>query len=72
MLRCVAEALQDSDARVVAECCKSLYMLIEENNSHIYSRIDEGFNYHTTSGEYAVKFVFNEMTPVGMERGNER
>ena len=48
MLRCVAEALQDSDARVVAECCKSLYMLIEENNSHIYSRIDEGFNYHTS------------------------
>ena len=48
MLRCVAEALQDSDARVVAECCKSLYMLIEESNSHIYSRIDEGFNYHTS------------------------
>ena len=32
----------------------------------------KGFNYHTTSGEYAVKFVFNEMTPVGMERENER
>ena len=48
MLRCVAEALQDSDARVVAGCCKSLCMLIEENNSHIYSRIDEGFNYHTS------------------------
>ena len=48
MLRCVAEALQDSDARVVAECCKSLYMIIEENNSHNYSRIDEGFNYHTS------------------------
>ncbi len=23
-------------------------MLIEENNTHIYSRIDEGFNYHTS------------------------
>ena len=23
-------------------------MLIEENNNHIYSRIVEGFNYHTS------------------------
>lgn len=48
IMRCVAEALRDPDVRVVAECCKSLYMLIEENNSHIYSKVDEGFNYHTS------------------------
>ena len=34
--------------RVVAECCKSLLMFIEENNKHIFSAIDEGFNYHTS------------------------
>lgn len=48
IMRCVAEALRDPDVRVVAECCKSLYMLIEENNSHIYSKVDERFNYHTS------------------------
>ena len=48
VIRCVAESLYDSDVRVVAECCKSLYMLIEENNTHIYSRADEGFNFHTS------------------------
>lgn len=48
VLRCVAERLKDPDIRVVAECCKSLYMIIEENNSRIYSKIDEGFNYHTS------------------------
>ena len=48
VIGCVAESLYDPDVRVVAECCKSLLMFIEENNKHIFSAIDEGFNYHTS------------------------
>lgn len=32
-------------------------MLIEENNNHIYSRIDEGFNYHTSEEAREVWFL---------------
>ena len=58
VIRCVAESLNDPDVRVVAECCKSLYMLIEENNTHIYSRVDEGFNFHTSEEAKEVEFIF--------------
>ena len=62
ILRCVAESLQDDDPRVVAECCKSLLMLIEENNNHIYSRIDEGFNYHTSEEAREVLLITRNLS----------